>query len=203
MESSVCNAYYDQSQNAVVILAGIMLPPLYSEDMSYEEKLGCLGETIGHELSHAFDTAGAQYDKDGNLVSWWTEQDYQAFQERAQKVVQYMDQIIPDNGSGVAVNGSRVQEEMIADLGGTKAALRIADQMDGFDYDAFFRMHALQWRGIMSAEVQQSMMATDGHPLDYLRTNAVLQQFEEFYTTYDVQPGDGMYLAPELRLEVW
>mgnify|MGYP002671925998 FL=1 len=203
MESSVCNAYYDQSQNAVVILAGIMLPPLYSEDMSYEEKMGCLGETIGHELSHAFDTAGAQYDKDGNLVSWWTEQDYQAFQERAKKVVQYMDQIIPDNGSGVAVNGSRVQQEMIADLGGTKAALRIADQMDGFDYDAFFRMHALQWRGIMSAEVQQSMMATDGHPLNYLRTNAVLQQFEEFYTTYDVQPGDGMYLAPELRLEVW
>ena len=203
MESSVCNAYYDQSQNTVVILAGIMLPPLYSEDMSYEEKLGCLGETIGHELCHAFDTAGAQYDKDGNLVSWWTDQDYQAFQERAQKVVQYMDQIIPDNGSGVAVNGSRVQGEMIADLGGTKAALRIAAQMDGFDYDAFFRMHALQWRGIMSAEVQQSMMATDGHPLDYLRTNAVLQQFEEFYATYDVQPGDGMYLAPELRLEVW
>ncbi len=203
MESSVCNAYYDQSQNTVVILAGIMLPPLYSEDMSYEEKLGCLGETIGHELCHAFDTAGAQYDKDGNLVSWWTEQDYQAFQERAQKVVQYMDQIIPDNGSGVAVNGSRVQGEMIADLGGTKAALRIAAQMDRFDYDAFFRMHALQWRGIMSAEVQQSMMATDGHPLDYLRTNAVLQQFEEFYTTYDVQPEDGMYLAPELRLEVW
>jgi putative endopeptidase len=203
MESSVCNAYYDPTQNTIVILAGIMLPPLYSEDMSYEEKLGCLGETIGHELSHAFDTSGAQYDKDGNLVSWWTEQDYQAFQDRAQKVVKYMDRITPDNGSGEPVNGSRVQAEMIADLGGTKAALRIAAKSDEFDYDAFFKMHALQWRNVMSKEVQQSMMATDGHPLDYLRTNVVLQQFQEFYTTYDIQPGDGMYLAPELRLEVW
>ncbi len=203
MESSVCNAYYDPTKNIVVILAGIMLPPLYSEDMGKEEKLAGLGETIGHELSHAFDTFGAQYDKEGNLVSWWTDQDYQVFQERAQSVVQYLNRITPDNGSGEAVNGTRVQGEMIADLGGTKAALLIAAREADFDYDKFFRMHALQWRMLTSKEMQQMLMATDAHPLQYLRINVVLQQFQEFYDTYDIKPGDGMYLAPEKRIEVW
>lgn len=203
MESSVCNAYYDPTKNTVVILAGIMLPPLYSEDMGKEEMLASLGATIGHELSHAFDTAGAQYDKDGNLASWWTDRDYQVFQERAQSVVQYMNRITPDNGSGESVNGSRVQGEMIADLGGLKAALQIAAQDETFDYDAFFRMYALQWREVMSKEIQQNLMATDEHPLNYLRINVVLQQFPEFYDTYDIKPGDGMYLEPEKRIEVW
>ncbi len=203
MESGVCNAYYDQTKNTVVILAGIMLPPLYSEDMGKEEKLAALGTIIGHELSHAFDTTGAQYDKDGNLATWWTDQDYQLFKERTQSVVQYLNRITPDNGSGEPVNGSRVQGEMIADLGGVKAALQIAAREENFDYDKFFRMHALHWREVMSKEAQQRLMATDEHPLDYLRTNVVLQQFQEFYDTYDIKPGDNMYLAPEKRIEVW
>ncbi len=201
VQTSSCNAYYNPGNNSIIILAGLLVPPMYSEDMNYEEKLA-IYSTIGHEITHAFDSTGAQYDKDGNLNMWWTDQDYIEFQNRADSVVRYLDRIVPDKQQE-AVNGNRVQEEMVADLGSLKATLALAAAEPDFDYDAFFRAYALQWRMVSSLAVQQQSMGTDEHPLNYLRTNVVLQQFQEFYDTYGVEPGDGMYLAPEERLSVW
>ena len=107
----------------------------YRPDMSYEEKLGGIGSVIGHELSHAFDTKGAQFDKDGNLKDWWTEQDYKTFKARADKLINYLNNIKVD---GKNYNGTLVQTETIADMAGVRAMLGIAAKHENFDYDKFY-----------------------------------------------------------------
>ncbi len=84
-----------------------------------------------------------------------------------------------------------------------KCMLAIAAGVEGFDYNVFFRQYATVWRTKMLRNALTVTLATDSHPLGCLRTNVTVQQFDEFYQTYDVQPGDGMYLAPEDRITVW
>lgn len=195
------NAYYNPQDNSVNILLGILGNEFYRDDMTEEEMLGGIGVVIGHEISHAFDTSGAQFDKDGNLANWWTEEDLAAFAERADRLIAYYDTIIPFEG--YTVPGRNVQGEAIADMGGVKCMLAIAAEDPDFDYDSFFRQFATIWRRLSAYEYEVDCLTQDPHPLHFLRTNATLQQFEEFYETYDIQPGDGMYLAPEERVAVW
>ena len=195
------NAYYNPQDNSINILLGILGGEFYREDMTEEELYGSIGMVIGHEISHAFDTNGAQFDKDGNLSNWWTEEDMEAFQERADRLIAYYDEIIPFQNE--KVRGANVQTEAIADMGGFKCMLSIAEQKPDFNYDQFFRQFATIWRRLSSYEFEMLCLTQDTHPLHYLRTNVTLQQFEKFYETYDIQPGDGMYLAPEDRIEVW
>ena len=195
------NAYYYPLDNSINIPAGILGGIFYSETLSKEEKLGHIGIMIGHEISHAFDTSGRQYDEQGNLRNWWTEEDYRLFHARAQKLVDYYNGFEPI--SGYPVKGAMIDTEAIADLTGVKCMLRIAAQESGFDYDLFFRTLASNWRCLTSIETEAYCIEQDSHPLPYLRTNAVVVQFEEFHRTYGTREGDGMYLAPEYRLEVW
>lgn len=132
------NAYYDPQDNSVNILSGMLVGD-YSMDLPYEWVLANVGATtIGHEMSHAFDNSGAQFDKDGNYANWWQEEDYKAFEERADKLAGYIDQIVLFEGAQ-PVNGDLTKGEMIADLGGVKAALMIAADQEDFDYDLFFQ----------------------------------------------------------------
>ena len=195
------NAYYYPLDNSINIPAGILGGIFYSDTLSKEEKLGHIGIMIGHEISHAFDTSGRQYDEQGNLRNWWTEEDYRLFHARAQKLVDYYNGFEPI--SGYPVKGAMIDTEAIADLTGVKCMLRIAAQESGFDYDLFFRTLASNWRCLTSIETEAYCVEQDSHPLPYLRTNAVVVQFEEFHRTYGTREGDGMYLAPEYRLEVW
>lgn len=113
---STINAYYDPSDNSINILAGMLNSPMYDKNASFEENMGGIGIVIGHEISHAFDTSGSQYDKNGRLSNWWTDEDRKAFSERAQKLIDYYDKIEPL--PGIKYNGEHVQGEAIADLGG-------------------------------------------------------------------------------------
>lgn len=202
MSTREVNAYYDPSDNSINILCGTLVGA-FDLDQPYEAVLATVGaQTIGHEISHAFDTSGAQFDKSGNYDDWWEESDYEAFNERADRLVKYMDQIIPYEGSQ-AVNGELVKGEMIADLGGMKAALMMAQDIEDFDYDAFFRAAAKGWAMIQTKNVVISQMQSDPHPLSNLRVNIPLQNCDEFMETYDIRPDDGMYLAPEDRVNVW
>lgn len=196
------NAFYDPSANGIYIIAGILGGDFYDADMSYEEKLGGIGAVVGHEISHAFDTNGAQYDKDGNVNDWWTEEDYQAFEDRADKLIAYLsDMVVVDTGE--KYNGSLVQTETIADMAGIKAMLAIAKEQDDFDYDAFFRSYARSWNDVETREALLSRVNSDPHAIDYLRVNVIVQQYDEFNDTYDVKEGDNMYLAPNKRVAVW
>lgn len=197
-----CNAFYNPTDNSINMILGMMGEPFFYEDMLVEELYASLGAFwIGHEVSHAFDSSGSQYDKDGNLRDWWTSEDADAYAERIAKVDAYLDTLCPFEG--YMVNGSMVDTEMVADMTGLQCALKMAAKIDNFDYDKFFTKYAQMNASIELPSAELSQLLTDSHPLNYLRTNVPVQQFEEFYTTYDVKEGDGMYLATENRILVW
>lgn len=195
------NAYYDFQDNSINILAGMLSGEIYNEDMSYEQMLGAIGTVIGHEISHAFDPDGAQFDKEGAIANWWTDEDYAAFQVRAAKLAAWYDGFIP--AEGVTCSGKQVQGEAIADMGGMKCMLGIAAQREDFDYDLFFRQYATLYREKELPALFIVQVTIDVHPLCYLRVNATLAQFDEFVDFYGIKEGDGMYIAPEDRVAVW
>ncbi len=196
------NAFYKPTDNSINIIPGFFCDVTYRSDMSLEEKYGALGTVIGHEISHAFDTNGAQYDAEGNVKKWWTDEDYVAFSDRAKKLISYYDQVVPFD-DGTPYHGQLVQTEAIADMAGLKCMLKMADKVDGFDYDKFFRANCLMWARAGTKEVMEYFAATDVHPLHYLRANVSVSQYDEFIETYGIKEGDGMYVATDDRIAVW
>jgi len=186
----------------MVILRGILGDAFYREDMSDEELYGAIGAVIGHEISHAFDPAGAQFDATGRLNNWWTEADEAAFASRAQKLIDYYNGITAFNG--LQVPGENVQGETVADLGGVKCMLRLLEEKkEHVDYRTFFEAYAKVWRNLIVWEVEYHSLMLDEHPPHYIRVNTVVQQFPQFYDTYGITEGDGMWLKPEDRILVW
>ena len=194
------NCYYNPSNNSITILGAYARGENYNSGMSEEEVLGKLGVVIGHEISHAFDSTGAQYDKDGNRTDWWTEEDEATFLERNRKMEDYYNAIHPWEGQDL--HGSIVTGEACADMAGLKVALRLAAERENFDYDAFFRAYADLWMYKESLQ-RVYLRINDVHPLPYLRVNCTLQQYDEFLDFYGITEGDGMYLAPADRVNIW
>ena len=195
------NAQYDKPTNSINIYAGILSGNYYRDDMPREELLAGIGSVIAHEISHAFDTEGSRFDETGAFNDWWTEADRAAFDARAQKLIACFDSLRPWR-DGSPYSGTLVQQEAIADLGSMACVLRIAEKTQGFDYDAFFRAFATLRRRKMT-EITLEKNRVDPHPMDHLRVNVTLAQFPKFQQTYSIQPGDGMYVAPEDRIAVW
>ena len=196
----VVNCFYDPQTNNIYILGAFARGGIYNSDMSDEELYAKLGGVIGHEISHAFDSTGAQFDKEGNMVSWWTEEDYADFLEKNAKMVDYYNNMHPWEGQDFY--GSIMTGEACADMAGIKCMLRIAAEKPDFDYDVFFRAFADVW--LTKDSLQMSYVRiNDTHPMPYLRINATLQQFDEFLDLYGITEGDGMYLAPENRVAIW
>lgn len=195
------NAYYNPLENSINIIRGILGSSLYKEDMSKEELYAGIGSVIGHEISHAFDTNGAQFDAFGQLNNWWSEEDYKAFQERAQKLIDYYNSMTAFDG--YQIQGTNIQTEAIADMAGVKCMLGLLSQEENVDYRIFFENYAKLWARINTREFEYTCLTQDSHPLHYLRTNATVQQFDEFLETYGIKQGDGMYLDPEKRVLVW
>jgi putative endopeptidase len=201
MKATEVNAYYDPSNNSINILAGILHGEFYNESMTEAQILGGIGTVIGHEISHAFDTNGAQFDKDGAVADWWTDEDYAAFRARAAKLAAWYDGFIPFEGANYS--GQKVQGEAIADMAGMKCILALAARKENFDYNAFFEQYAKTWRmKVLPAEAVR-IVSLDMHPMNYMRINATLAQYDEFIQFYGIRPGDGMYIAPEDRVAVW
>lgn len=195
------NAFYNPTDNSISILAGFVGHVLYNDEMSTEEIYAKLGSIVGHEISHAFDTSGAQFDKDGNYNNWWTDSDYAEFRKKAEKLDAYYDKI--ELWKGANVSGVMIDGEAIADMGSIKCLLRMAAKQENFDYDKFFRTYADLWAGKLTPETAEYYYTSDTHPANHLRINVTCAQFEEFYKTYDIKPGDGMYIAPENRVSIW
>lgn len=195
------NAYYTRSNNSITILQGMAEGNHCYDGISDEELYAGLGGTIAHEISHAFDPNGAMYDKDGNWADWWTREDKIAYNDRVSKALNYFNNMMI--WKDTKVNGNLILGEAVADQTAMKVLLRIAAKDPDFDYEKFFSSYAKRERIIMSYETEQRVYSTDSHPVPYIRINSVLQQFDEFYETYDIKEGDGMYLAPEDRINVW
>jgi len=196
------NAFYDPSCNGIFILAGILQAPLYDENASEAANLGSIGITIGHELTHAFDNNGSQYDENGNLNDWWTAADKEEFEKRCQAVVDYYDgwEAYP----GVAAKGDTCISENIADIGGMSSALELLKQREANpDYKTFFESYAKAWAEYYSPDAGKQIFATDVHAPQNLRVNRVVSNTDEFNEFYKLNESDGMYTAPEKRIKLW
>ena len=201
MPAYMVNAYYDATANSINFPAGILQAPLYDEDADYTENLGGIGYIIAHEITHAFDDTGAQFDAEGNQSNWWTEEDYAAFQALCGDVAAFYDgvEVIP----GVACNGELTIGENVADLGALACITQIEGQQAQPDFRTLYESVARAWRSAASREMRIYLATLDVHAPDKLRGNRALQSLDEFYEALDIQPGDGMYVAPEERVQVW
>lgn len=203
MPTTTLNAAYQSDINSIVIFHGIMADGFaYDENASIEQNYGRLGVILGHEFTHAFDTSGYTRDAEGLLYGWWTNEDEVAFRLRSDKLVSYYTGLHIYPGMDSTYDGALVQTEAISDMGGMKCMLGLAEKIPDFDYDLFFRSYAHTWR-CQTSLIKEMEMSKNVHPLNFLRTNVTLQQFDKFFETYDIGPGDGMYLAPEDRILVW
>ena len=198
MPSYEVNAFYSPLSNSFVILDGITLAA--STD-SIEELYGMLGTVIGHEISHAFDSTGSQFDEHGNQHNWWDFGDYARFNRRINNLVTFYDNFQVLNG--YYVDGNNVNGEVTADMGGVKIMLELAKKIDDFDYDLFFRSYAYLWYEQPMTGYSIQAMLRDEHPFPYMRVNATLAQFDEFIETYNLKPGDGMYIPKDERVAIW
>lgn len=200
--TTMVNAMYMPTNNSINILAGFLASDeAYSTEKTIEQNLACIGSVIGHEMTHGFDTSGYAYDQNGYKRMWWTSEDRLSFDTRAANLIRFYSGLTPVS-DGAYLNGQNLSGEAIADMGGMKFVLTVAKSIPDFDYDLFFRSYAKLWR-THDTYMMELMASSDEHPLAVLRANVTVSQFEEFQQTYNVQPGDGMYVAAEDRILVW
>ncbi|MBY5920732.1 M13 family metallopeptidase [Ferrimonas balearica] len=211
MTPQTVNAYYNPTMNEIVFPAAILQPPFFNMEAEDAVNYGGIGAVIGHEMGHGFDDQGSRYDGDGNLKNWWTEDDLKAFQERGSKLVkQYAAyQVFED----LNVNGKLTLGENIGDLSGATIAYRAyqmaldgkdAPVIDGLSGDERFFIGFTQiWRAKYKEQALRNRVATDPHSPSQFRANGPLANMPEFYETYNVQPTDAMYIAPEDRVKIW
>lgn len=193
------NAYYAPTNNEIVFPMGILQPPFYDAKADPVVNLGGIGMVIAHEITHAFDTSGSQYDEKGNLRDWWTAEDKGKFKELAQRVIDYYNTMEVD---GISVNGSLTVTENIADLGSMSCITEIAKQ-NGYDLREMYKAYAVIWACKYREEYLSYLITNDPHAPAAIRVNAVLSATGDFYTAFDVKEGDGMYQKPEKRPGIW
>lgn len=203
MSTTRMNAYYMRLQNTIYINAALLTPPFYDPDAPEEYNLACLVSLLGHEMSHAFDDTGILRDADGHWNELVTDADMEIWSSSAEKIIDFFSDYEPFEGSGSYSAASEITREAIADIEGLRACLMLAADREDFDYDLFFRSYAKHWAALNTKGDEIIRIKEDPHLLRYLRTNYTLMQFDEFYETYDIGPGDGMYLEPEQRIAIW
>lgn len=201
MSPFTVNACYVPTNNEIVFPAGILQAPMYDVNASREENLGGIGYIIAHEITHAFDNNGAKFDKNGNATDWWTAEDYAAFQKLCNQAVAFYEGV--EAAPGIACNGTLTLSENIADLGAASCILETAKREKNPDLETLFRTMARTWASTMPRATAEYYAQIDVHAPDKLRGSRVLQSLDAFYETFDIQEGDGMWLAPENRVHIW
>ena len=195
------NAFYMPSFNSINFPAAFMQGEIYSEDAAYEENLGTVGTVIAHEISHAFDSSGSQYDEQGNAANWWTEADAAAFDALCQDTIAYYDG--QEAAPGIVMDGALTLTENIADLGVMACATAVGEKTEGFDFEAFYKSYANLWLSTSSRETVQYYAESDTHSADAIRVDRVLQSTDKFYEVFGIDADDGMYVPPEERVHIW
>ncbi|MCJ7558794.1 MAG: hypothetical protein MUP90_18035 [Gammaproteobacteria bacterium] len=211
MTPQTVNAYYNPVMNEVVFPAAILRPPFFNEEADDAVNYGAIVAVIGHEFSHGFDDKGRQYDGDGNLRDWWTEEDNTEFNLRAQKLVDQYNTFSPVEGN--FVNGALTLGENIGDLAGLTMAYRAyhlslgdkqAPVIDGLTGDQrFFMGWAQVWRTLIRPEESIRLLKIDPHSPGEFRANGTLRNIDDFQNAFANKAGDGMFLAPEDRVRIW
>jgi putative endopeptidase len=211
MTPPTVNAYYNASMNEIVFPAGIMQPPFYDPLADDAVNYGGMGAVIGHEMSHGFDDQGARFDAEGNLVDWWSPEDYKNFRERTDCVVKQFDSFEAE--PGLNLQGKLVVGESVADLGGLTLAYKAFQKaqagkpgkpIDGFTPEQrFFLGWAQVWASTIRPEEARRRVITDPHPLSRFRVNGPLSNMPAFAEAFQCKAGDAMVRSPEKRCQIW
>lgn len=215
MTPQTVNAYYNPSSNEICFPAGILQYPFF--DMSADDAFnyGAIGVVIGHEMTHGFDDQGCQFDKNGNMINWWTAEDKAAFDARTKVMEEAFNKI--EVAPGVHANGAFTLGENIADHGGlqvsylafclneeAKAKGERLEVKDGFTpAQRFFLAYANVWAGNIRPEEILNRTKSDPHSLGRWRVNGALPQINAWYDAWNVTPESPMYIAPENRVSIW
>jgi putative endopeptidase len=211
MVPTMVNAYYDPSVDEIAFPAAILQPPFFDATADDAFNYGIMGAIIGHELTHGFDDGGAQFDADGNLRMWWTDQDYKNFKERTQKIVQQFNNIVMIDT--MHVNGEMTQGENIADLGGLTMAYyaykkslngKSSPKIKGFSGEQrFFIAWAQGWKSMSTDKETKRLLVLDYHGPAKLRAYVPLTNMPEFYEAFNIKEGDAMREKESKRVEIW
>jgi len=211
MTPPTVNAYYSPSMNEIVFPAGILQPPFYDPKADDAVNYGGIGAVIGHEMTHGFDDQGRRSDAKGNLRDWWTKEDNEKFNAKADMVGKQYDAFTPLDS--VHVNGKLTMGENLADLGGITIAYnafqktqqaKAGKAIDGFTPNQrFFLAYAQIWRANQRPEALRQQVQTDPHSPGQFRTNGPLMNMPEFYQAFGCKDGDTMMRAQADRSRIW
>ena len=217
MTPQTVNAYYNPTTNEICFPAAILQPPFYNPDADDAVNYGAIGVVIGHEMTHGFDDQGRQFDKDGNMNNWWTDEDAAAFKAKTDILVKQFDaiEVLPAKGDQPALyaNGALSLGENIADQGGLRVAYtayrnslegkEAPAPIDGFtDAQRFYLAYATLWAQNIRDEEIARLTKLDVHSLGKWRVNATLRNIQDFYDAFGITDG-AMFMPEEERVIIW
>jgi putative endopeptidase len=225
MTPQTINAYYNPGFNEIVFPAAILQLPFFDADRDAAANYGAIGAVIGHEIGHGFDDQGSRFDGDGRLIDWWTEADRAAFEERTKALIDQYDVLVPlqldggptegegEGGAPHRVNGALTIGENIGDLGGLAIAWKaymlslgateppVIDGLTGAQ--RFFLSWAQAWQLKGRDEEVMRLLAIDPHSPNEFRCNQIVRNIDEFYTGFEVDSDDALWLDPADRVRIW
>lgn len=211
MNPQTVNAYYNPTTNEICFPAGILQYPFFDMNADDAFNYGAIGVVIGHEMTHGFDDQGRQYDKEGNLKDWWTEEDAVNFTKRAQVMIDFFNAI--EVAPGVHANGEFTLGENIADHGGLQVSYQAfknatkdnpLKDKDGFTPEQrFFLAYGNVWAGNIRSEEILRLTKIDPHSLGQWRVDGALPHIDAWYKAFNITEKDPMFIAPKDRVSIW
>ncbi len=211
MSPQTVNAYYNPTTNEICFPAAILQPPFYNPDADDAVNYGAIGVVISHEMTHGFDDQGRNFDKDGNMIDWWTPEDDAAFRAKADVLVKQFDEVevLP----GMHANGALCLGENIADHGGLRIAYSAMQNSfggekpapkDGFTPEQrFYLAYATLWAQNITDEEIARLTKLDVHSIGCNRVNVSLRNLDTFFDAFGIKEGDAMYRPEEERVVIW
>ena len=211
MTPQTVNAYYNPTTNEICFPAGILQAPYFDPEADDASNYGAIGVVIGHEMTHGFDDQGRNFDQNGNMTDWWTQEDADKFKLKTQVLVEQFNKIIVLGDTHA--NGTYTLGENIADQGGLRVsytAFKKTDQgksqekIDGFTPDQrFYLSYANVWAANITEQEILRRTKIDVHSLGKWRVNGSLRNIDTFFKAFSIKEGDSMYLAPADRVVIW
>ena len=212
MTPQTINAYYDPQNNQITFPAAILQAPFFDPNADPAANYGAIGAVIGHEIGHGFDDQGRKFDASGKVRDWWTAGASTKFEERTKRLGGQYDQFSPYEG--VHVNGKLTMGENIGDLGGVETAFAALQKyqekhgklpvIDGRTPEQrFFLAYGQAWQEKDREDAERQQILTDPHSPGKYRVNGIVRNVDAWYSAFDVQPGDKLYLPPEQRVHIW
>ena len=211
MNAQTVNAYYNPLMNQITFPAGILQPPFFDPKADPAVNYGAIGGVIGHEIGHGFDDQGSAFDANGVQRDWWTADTKAKFLTKTAALNAQYDKYCPLPDA--CISGALTTGENIGDLGGLIMAYTAYKQslggkeapvLDGLTGDQrFFMAWAQVWRAMSREDNTRNQLATDPHSPPEFRVNGVVPNIDEWYTAFNIQPTDKMYIPPEKRVRIW